>query len=54
MSDEVFVRVDNVSKKFCKSLKRSLWYGMCAGVAGFLVRSSLFFVSDMPGGFAHV
>ena len=29
MSDEVLVRVDNVSKKFCKSLKRSLWYGMC-------------------------
>jgi lipopolysaccharide transport system ATP-binding protein len=29
MSDEVLVRVDNVSKKFCKSLRRSLWYGLC-------------------------
>lgn len=27
MSD-VLVKVDNVSKKFCKSLKRSLWYGV--------------------------
>lgn len=25
---ETLVRVENVSKKFCKSLKRSLWYGM--------------------------
>jgi hypothetical protein len=29
MSDsEILVRVENVSKKFCKSLKRSLWYGV--------------------------
>jgi lipopolysaccharide transport system ATP-binding protein len=28
MDDEVLVRVENVSKKFCKSLKRSLWYGV--------------------------
>lgn len=26
--DEVLVRVENVSKKFCRSLKRSLWYGV--------------------------
>ena len=25
---EVLVRVENVSKKFCRSLKRSLWYGV--------------------------
>lgn len=25
---EVLVRVENVSKKFCRSLKKSLWYGM--------------------------
>ncbi|GFE58474.1 ABC transporter ATP-binding protein [Geobacter sp. AOG1] len=25
---EVLVSVDNVSKKFCRSLKKSLWYGM--------------------------
>jgi lipopolysaccharide transport system ATP-binding protein len=28
-SDEVLVRVEGVSKKFCRSLKRSLWYGIC-------------------------
>ncbi|MDT8379831.1 MAG: ATP-binding cassette domain-containing protein, partial [Desulfotignum sp.] len=27
-SDDVLIRVDNVSKKFCRDLKRSLWYGM--------------------------
>ena len=28
MSDDVLVRVDSVSKRFCRSLKRSLWYGL--------------------------
>jgi lipopolysaccharide transport system ATP-binding protein len=28
MSAEVMVRADEVSKKFCRSLKRSLWYGV--------------------------
>lgn len=28
MSDDVLVKVDNVSKRFCHSLKRSLWYGL--------------------------
>jgi ABC-type polysaccharide/polyol phosphate transport system ATPase subunit len=28
MSDDVLVSVENVSKRFCRSLKRSLWYGM--------------------------
>ncbi len=28
MSGEVLVEVDNVSKKFCRDLKRSLWYGV--------------------------
>ena len=28
MSDDVLLRVDNVSKRFCRSLKRSLWYGL--------------------------
>ena len=27
--DEMLVRVDGVSKKFCRSLKKSLWYGVC-------------------------
>ena len=26
MNDEVLVKVDNVGKRFCRSLKRSLWY----------------------------
>lgn len=26
--DEVLVRVENLSKKFCRDLKRSLWYGV--------------------------
>lgn len=28
MKNEVLVKVENVSKKFCKDLKTSLWYGM--------------------------
>jgi lipopolysaccharide transport system ATP-binding protein len=27
-SEEVLIRVDNVSKKFCRDLKKSLWYGL--------------------------
>jgi lipopolysaccharide transport system ATP-binding protein len=26
--NEVLVRVNGVSKKFCRDLKKSLWYGM--------------------------
>lgn len=28
MSDDVLIQVEHVSKKFCRSLKRSLWYGV--------------------------
>lgn len=28
MSEEVLVKVENVSKRFCRNLKRSLWYGL--------------------------
>lgn len=28
MSDDILIHVDHVSKKFCKDLKRSLWYGL--------------------------
>jgi len=28
MSNELLLQVDNVSKKFCKDLKKSLWYGL--------------------------
>jgi len=28
MNNEVLVKVENVSKKFCRDLKRSLWYGV--------------------------
>ena len=34
--DEVLVRVEGVSKKFCRSLKKSLWYGVC-DIAGELL-----------------
>ena len=27
-STDVLIKVDNVSKRFCRSLKRSLWYGL--------------------------
>jgi lipopolysaccharide transport system ATP-binding protein len=27
--NEILVKVDGVSKKFCRDLKKSLWYGMC-------------------------
>jgi ABC-type glutathione transport system ATPase component len=35
-NDEVLVRVEGVSKKFCRSLKKSLWYGVC-DIAGELL-----------------
>lgn len=28
MSDDIVVRLENVSKKFCRSLRRSMWYGL--------------------------
>ena len=34
--DGVLVRVEGVSKKFCRSLKKSLWYGVC-DIAGELL-----------------
>jgi hypothetical protein len=34
--NEVLVRVDGVGKKFCRSLKKSLWYGVC-DIAGELL-----------------
>ena len=29
MNDDTIIKVDHVSKKFCKSLKRSMLYGVC-------------------------
>ena len=29
MSDDTLIKVEGVSKKFCLSLKKSLWYGLC-------------------------
>lgn len=29
MNSDTLIRVEGVSKKFCRSLKRSLWYGLC-------------------------
>ena len=37
MNDEVLIQAENVGKKFCRDLKRSLWYGvkdMFSGVVG--------------------
>src|SRR5690606_19343134 len=37
MNDEVLVKVENLSKKFCKDLKTSLWYGvkdLASGLSG--------------------
>ena len=28
MNDDVLIRAEGVSKKFCRDLKRSLWYGV--------------------------
>lgn len=28
MAEEVLIKVENVSKKFCRALKKSLWYGL--------------------------
>ena len=28
MTDDILIKVDGVSKKFCRSLKKSLWYGV--------------------------
>jgi lipopolysaccharide transport system ATP-binding protein len=28
MADEILINVENVSKKYCRDLKRSLWYGL--------------------------
>jgi homopolymeric O-antigen transport system ATP-binding protein len=28
VSADIIVRVEGVSKKFCRDLKRSLWYGL--------------------------
>ncbi len=39
MNDEVLVKVDKVSKKFCRTLKRSLWYGVQDVVGEVLGRS---------------
>src|SRR5215471_12440095 len=36
MNSDVLVRVDRVSKKFCRSLKRSLWYGVTDTAADLL------------------
>lgn len=39
MNDDVLIKVENVSKKFCRTLKRSLWYGV-QDVAGEMLGQS--------------
>jgi lipopolysaccharide transport system ATP-binding protein len=38
MSGDVLVRIDGVSKKFCRDLKRSLWYGLKDAAADLIGR----------------
>src|SRR5277367_3507096 len=38
MSDDVLIRVDRISKKFSRDLKRSLWYGVQDTVSDLLSR----------------
>lgn len=38
MSDEILIKVEDVSKKFCRNLKKSLWYGMTDLSSEFLGR----------------
>jgi lipopolysaccharide transport system ATP-binding protein len=40
MSEDVLVNVENVSKKFCRTLKRSLWYGIQDVVSDVMGRTS--------------
>jgi lipopolysaccharide transport system ATP-binding protein len=40
MGDDVLIRADGVSKKFCRSLKKSLWYGVRDSVADLAGRGS--------------
>jgi lipopolysaccharide transport system ATP-binding protein len=40
MSDDVLIRVEGVSKKFCRDLKRSLWYGVKDTIGDLLGRDS--------------
>jgi hypothetical protein len=48
---EVLVRVDGVGKKFCRSLKKSLWYGVC-DIASEL--NPFGRVERMPNGFKNL
>ena len=41
MSGDVLVRVEGVSKKFCRDLKRSLWYGLKDTAADLLGRNGV-------------
>jgi lipopolysaccharide transport system ATP-binding protein len=40
MRDDVLIRAEGVSKKFCRSLKRSLWYGVKDSIADLTGRGS--------------
>src|SRR5262245_40699880 len=41
MGDDVLIRVEHASKKFCRSFKRSLWYGLKDATADVSGRRSL-------------
>lgn len=51
MSDDVLVKCENVSKKFCRSLKRSLWYGVqdiCSELNPFRGEQNIFGTDHFP------
>jgi lipopolysaccharide transport system ATP-binding protein len=50
MSEEVLLKVDNLSKKFCRNLKQSLWYGL-KDIAGELTRRNFSDFDLRPGEF---
>ena len=52
MSAEVLVRVQRVSKKYCRDLKRSLWYGLTDTASDLIGRSRA--SSERPGEFLAV
>jgi len=53
MSQEILVKVENISKKFCRDLKKSLWYGV-KDIAGEITGHSNFKDELRPGEFWSV
>ena len=48
LPDDVVLRVDNVSKKFCRNLKRSMWYGVTDLAKNFIGGKGQTSVTSVP------